>query len=98
MPTDATVSLAAAICLAGGVNTPREFEQVSNYVFSQAVHFTPVDKTGGQPADINGVGAALVAGGFTTAYWLERVSNIVLTYPYYRTGRSGEQMHGEPWG
>lgn len=99
------VLLGAAICLIAGASTAPRVEQVRNYVFAHtsadAPHFSPVDEPDKQPQDYNGVGAALVAGGITSAYWLERVFNIVLTYPYYRAGQSGEIMQTTtlgPWG
>jgi len=84
------VNLLAAIAIAGlqpsvgaGVPAP-SYEQVCNRVLMLQVDPLDIPRTV-TPPDINGVAAALVAGGAITPYWLEQVGNIVLTYPYTRS-------------
>lgn len=73
------INLLAAIAIAAGARTPYLWGKVLDYVFNHDYPFTFT------PADVSGVGAAMVAGGATTPYWLEQVGNIVLTYPYTRS-------------
>lgn len=74
------------------------FEKIKNYVwylYSPTVvpTWSPVDDMSKKPDDVAGLGAAIyavfVAAGVTSAvggiaYWLEQLSNQVLTYPYTR--------------
>jgi len=84
------VNLLAAIAIVGlspgvGIGVPPpSYEQVCNYVLMNQVDPLDIPRTV-TPADINGVGAALIAGGATTPYWLEQVGQQVLTYPYTRS-------------
>ena len=99
--TNTQIQTLVAVIVAGGANTPVQFEKVCNFVWS---HFTPVDTANSQPgfiysqggnppADVNGVGAAILAqmalanitsalGGI--AYALEQLERAVTCYPYDR--------------
>lgn len=99
--TDAQIDTLSQVIIAGACNTPVQFEKVCNYVWSQ---MTPADAdegqpgfiysaSGGEPQDINGVGAAILAqmalstidrtrGGI--AYALEQLERAVTCYPYDR--------------
>jgi hypothetical protein len=80
---DALLSTAAVIALAGGARTPVAYEQVCNFIFMRrSAHDIPATT---RPADVGGVGTAFIALGATTPYWLEKIANVVLTYPWDRT-------------
>lgn len=80
---DALITSAVVTALAAGVNTPVEFEQVCNYIYMRRSASDIPATT--RPDDIGGVGAYFIALGATTPYWLERIANTVLTYPWDRT-------------
>jgi hypothetical protein len=80
--TETLVSTLAAVAIAGGARQPALYEKVCNYCFNNAVNFNRGVQT---VADVGGVGAAFIAQGATTPYWLERIGNTVLTYPHTRS-------------
>lgn len=97
--TDAQVETLVAVIVAGGANNAPTLERVFNYVWS---YFTPADTdrvgfiysaNGGAPADVNGVGAAIIAqmaiAGINSATGgiapqLERLQQAATAYPYDR--------------
>lgn len=83
--TEAQVPTLAAIAIAGGAQQPALFEQVCQYVFNSVKSFSRQMQT---VADVGGVGAAFVAAGATTPYWLEQIGTQVLTYPYTRAANN----------
>ena len=85
---DALVGTAATIARLAGVSTAVTFEQVCNYIFMRRdAHDIPATT---RPDDINGVGELLIALGADTAYWLEKIGNVVLTYPWDRSTASNQ--------
>lgn len=66
-----------------GISIP-EWEQVKTRVLMLQVDVRDIPRTW-TPDDINGVAAALIAGGVTTPYWLEMVGKQVECYPYVRS-------------
>jgi hypothetical protein len=87
MPDFNTLAAVAILGLApapGQGVSPYLWEQVCNRVQMLQVDARDIPRTV-TPADINGVAAALIAGGVTTPWMLEQVGNIVTTYPYTRS-------------
>ncbi len=76
-------------------NPASTWEDILNYVWSNVSgrrenQFSPgQDDTSLRVADVNGIGAALLAAEVNNAPDLESVGTIVLTNPYTRGGNSG---------
>ncbi|MEN6532768.1 MAG: hypothetical protein ABFD89_03845 [Bryobacteraceae bacterium] len=77
------ISLAGLTSPGVGVSAPK-WEQVTNRVLMLQVSPADIPRTV-TPADINGVAAALIAGGATSPWWLEEIGRRVTTYPYTRS-------------
>lgn len=80
--TEALVDTLVAVAVAGGARQPPLYEQVCNYIFNSVKSFSGA---AGTVSDVGGVGAAFVAAGATTPYWLERIGSKLLCYPYIRS-------------
>lgn len=74
----------AALTTVGVGVSPVEWEQVCNRVQMLQVDADDIPRTV-TPDDVDGAAAILIAGGATTPYWLEKVGEKVLTYPYTRS-------------
>ena len=73
------ITTLANVAIAAGANDPSLWERVKNYCLNAWHSFAL-----GAPDDVDGVGAALIAGGVTEPVQLEQIGTIVMTYPFTR--------------